>query len=154
MDVHLMVTHPEEAWRWYSEVAEAISFHPETATLPLRLVDEIRGSGHLCGIALNPHQSPRCWKRLLTKVDFVLVMGVNPGFGGQKFIPETVETIREIKELVPEVKVEVDGGVDNQIFPLLSEEGVDWIVVGSYITTAEDPVARFKELTRGGETGV
>lgn len=114
-----------------------ISFHIEEEKHPHRLVQYIRSLGIKPAIVLNPHTPPESIEFLLADIDMVLLMSVNPGFGGQAFIPSVVERAKRLKVLIerynPNCLIEVDGGVNNKNIYALKEAGVDIVVAGSYV---------------------
>jgi ribulose-phosphate 3-epimerase len=121
---------------------EYISFHIEEEKHPHRLIQKIRSLGIKPAIVLNPHTPPEAIEFLLADLDMVLLMSVNPGFGGQKFIPSVIERARRLKKLIeinnPNCLIEVDGGVNNENISLLKEAQADIVVAGSYIFSKPD----------------
>lgn len=143
LDIHLMVQNNTFFVDLFAPLKPAyITFHIEEEKHPHRLVHYIRSLGIKPGIVLNPHTPAEAVEYLLGDVDMVLVMSVNPGFGGQKFIPTVVEKIRRLKALRdrinPSCLIEVDGGVGSSNVGLLKEAGVDVCVAGSYVFGASD----------------
>lgn len=134
MDVHLMITDPDDYVEDFANAgADIISFHVEAALHPLRLIDKIRDLGCRAGVVLNPGTSQDAIEYLVEAVDMVLVMTVNPGFGGQAFIPEMLEKIRLVRAMLGERDLEVDGGIDDRTAPAAIEAGANVLVAGSYI---------------------
>ncbi len=138
LDIHLMVENNSFFVDLFAPLnPEFISFHIEEEKHPHRLVQKIRALGIRPAITLNPHTTPESIKYLLEDVDMVLLMSVNPGFGGQKFIPSVLERAKELKELInrynPNCLIEVDGGVNDQNIQSLKDAGVDVVVAGSYV---------------------
>jgi len=138
LDIHLMVENNSFFVDLFAPLnPEFISFHIEEEKHPHRLVQKIRSLGIRPAITLNPHTTPESIKYLLEDVDMVLLMSVNPGFGGQKFIPSVLERAKELKELInrynPNCLIEVDGGVNDQNIQSLKDAGVDVVVAGSYV---------------------
>ena len=151
LDVHLMITGPE---RYVSEFkkagADILTVHYEAVTHLHRLVWQIKNEDMMAGVALNPHTPICLLEDILPDLDMVLVMSVNPGFGGQKFIQNSlrkVEALREMAEqLNPDVMIEVDGGVDDETAPKLVEAGADILVSGNYIFKSSDPMQTIEGL--------
>lgn len=152
-DAHLMVENPE---KWVADFknagADIITIHVEADRHAHRTLSLIRSLGIKAGIALNPSTSPETIRYLLPYCDIVLVMSVNPGFGGQRFIPETPEKIARIKQMIQhcacDVEIEVDGGVNEQTAKLCIEAGATILVAGNSVFRADDP-KRMIELLRG-----
>lgn len=143
LDIHLMVQNNTFFVDLFAPLKpEYITFHIEEEKHPHRLVHYIRSLGIKPGIVLNPHTPAEAVEYLLGDVDMVLVMSVNPGFGGQKFIPTVVEKIKRLKALRdrinPDCLIEIDGGVGSSNIALLKEAGVDICVAGSYVFGAEN----------------
>ena len=134
IDVHLMVEKPSQMVEWFLDAgADWISFHPETEAHPYRLLQTIQSKGKKAGIALNPGTSLSVLEPLSDVLDFVLVMSVNPGFGGQMFIPSVLVKIEKIRNLYPHLLIEVDGGIDEKNACALRNKGADVLVAGSTI---------------------
>ena len=135
MDVHLMITEPEEFVEDFANAgADIISFQIEAALHPHRLVTKIKELGCLAGVALNPGTSEDDIEFLADMVDMVLVMSVNPGFGGQEFIPDMLRKIQNVRAMLGEDKdLEVDGGIDSQTAGEVIEAGANVLVAGSYV---------------------
>lgn len=143
LDIHLMVQNNTFFVDLFAPLKpEFITFHIEEEKHPHRLVQHIRSLGIKPGIVLNPHTPAEAVEYLLGDVDMVLVMSVNPGFGGQKFIPTVVEKIQRLKALRdrinPNCLIEIDGGVGSSNISILKEAGVDVCVAGSYVFGADD----------------
>jgi ribulose-phosphate 3-epimerase len=143
LDIHLMVENNTFFVDLFAPLKpEYISFHIEEEKNPHRLIQYIRSLGIKPAIVLNPHTPAEAIEYLLGDLDMVLVMSVNPGFGGQKFIPTVVEKIRRLKVLRdrinPNCLIEIDGGVGSSNIEMLKEAGVDICVAGSYVFGAED----------------
>ena len=138
LDIHLMVENNSFFVDLFAKFKpEYISFHIEGEKHPHRLIQKIRSLGIKPAIVLNPHTPPSCVEYLLQDLDMVLLMSVNPGFGGQKFIDSVISKAKELKKLInkhnPNCLIEVDGGVNNKNVSLLKEAGVDMVVAGSYV---------------------
>lgn len=143
LDIHLMVENNTFFVDLFAPLKpEFITFHIEEEKHPHRLVQYIRSLGIRPGIVLNPHTPAEAIEYLLSDVDMVLVMSVNPGFGGQKFIPNVVEKIERLKVLRdrinPDCLIEIDGGVSDKNIELLKNAGVDVCVAGSYVFNHSD----------------
>jgi len=143
LDIHLMVQNNTFFVDLFAPLKPGfITFHIEEEKNPHRLIQYIRSLGIRPGIVLNPHTPAEAVEYLLGDVDMVLVMSVNPGFGGQKFIPTVVEKIERLKllrdRINPNCLIEIDGGVGSSNIQMLKEAGVDVCVAGSYVFGAED----------------
>jgi ribulose-phosphate 3-epimerase len=134
MDVHLMISDPGAYVEDFASAgADLISFHIEASPHPLRIVDKIRDLGLQAGIVLNPGTPTDDIEYVVDAVDFVLVMTVNPGFGGQKFIPEMLRKIELVRAMIGTRDLEVDGGIDDNTAPQVIKAGANVLVAGSYI---------------------
>lgn len=138
LDIHLMVQNNPFFVDLFAPLKPGyISFHIEEEKHPHRLIQKIRAYGIKPAIVLNPHTRPEAVEFLLEDLDMVLLMSVNPGFGGQKFIPSVIEKAQRLKEMVlkrnPSCLIEVDGGVNDKNVGLLADAGVDVVVAGSYV---------------------
>src|SRR5215471_21088248 len=155
LDVHLMITEPE---RYVSEFvaagADMVTVHVEACTHLQRTLAQIRELGARAGVALNPSTPPSALEFVLDDLDLVLVMSVNPGFGGQSFIPSAHRKLREVKKLVATrpIDVSVDGGVKADLAKSLAEDGASILVAGSAVFGAADPAAAVRAL-RAAATG-
>lgn len=144
LDVHLMIVEPQKFIQEVKDCgAEIMNVHYETCTHLHRVVQQIKAAGMKAGVTLNP-ATPVCLLRdIITEVDLVLLMSVNPGFGGQKFIPQTLNKVRELRALIEETGskalIEVDGGVNDKTGEQLRDAGADILVAGNYVFKAEDP---------------
>lgn len=141
-DVHLMVDNPGEQVGQFAEAgAEMISFHIEATKHPHRLVQSIKALGVKVGVALNPATPINMVEDLLGDIDMVLVMTVNPGWGGQQLIPMQLEKVRQLRELLgakTDVKIQVDGGVTSETAGACIEAGANVLVAGSAIISSKD----------------
>lgn len=138
LDIHLMVENNSFFVDLFAPLKPAyISFHIEEEKHPHRLIQKIRNYNIKPAITLNPHTPPEAIEFLLQDLDMVLLMSVNPGFGGQKFIPSVVDKIKRLKAMIekknPKCLIEVDGGVTNENITILRDAGVDVAVAGSYV---------------------
>ncbi len=150
-DVHLMIVQPERYIKQFKDAgADIFNVHYEASTHLHRTIQAIHAEGMKAGVTLNPHSSVSLLQDIIQDVDLVLLMSVNPGFGGQKFITNTLNKIDELKELIlkknSKALIEVDGGVDGVTAPKLISAGVDVLVSGSYIFKSEDPIKTISDL--------
>jgi ribulose-phosphate 3-epimerase len=151
LDVHLMIIDPDRYLARFRDAGAAILTVQYEACVHLnRTVNEIRKLGMKAGVALNPHTPAGHLKHVLNCIDMVLIMTVNPGFGGQSFIMESYEKIRELREMIDsgghDVLIQVDGGVDtNNAFSLVSA-GVDVLVAGNSVFSSPDPLETIRKL--------
>lgn len=151
LDVHYMIVEPERYIKQTAALgAMMMNVHYEACTHLHRTIQEIHDAGMKAGVTLNP-STPICLlEDIICDVDMVLLMSVNPGFGGQKFIENTIDKVKQLRELIArkgsKALIEVDGGVQNETAPRLAEAGVDVMVAGSYVFRADDPHARINEL--------
>ncbi|MBO0358516.1 ribulose-phosphate 3-epimerase [Hymenobacter sp. BT186] len=151
LDVHLMIEDPQN---YLSAVRDAgarnITVHYEACTHLHRVVQQIKALGCQAGVALNPHTPVWLLEDIAADLDLVLVMSVNPGFGGQSFIPNTLRKVTELKELLVDsgssALIEIDGGVNIDNAAALVEAGADVLVAGSFVFSSPDPVATLAEL--------
>ncbi len=144
LDVHFMITNPERyILQTKKSGAMLMNVHYEACTHLNRVIHEIHLSGMKAGVTLNPSTPVAQLEDVIKDVDLVLLMSVNPGFGGQELIPNTYEKVKRLKELIllsgSNALIEVDGGVNEETAPLLVKAGVDVLVSGSYIFDSEDP---------------
>ncbi len=151
LDVHLMIEKPERyVEAFFQAGANVITVHYEASTHLHRTIQHIKDLGCKAGVALNPHTPVRLLEDILDDLDLVLIMSVNPGFGGQKFIPRSMQRIRELRSMIDsgpsEVLIEVDGGVFNGNAAALVEAGVNVLVAGSAVFKADDPAAMISSL--------
>ncbi|MEV0625626.1 ribulose-phosphate 3-epimerase [Nonomuraea wenchangensis] len=151
LDCHLMIADPD---RWAPQYAEAgagsVTIHAEAAKAPVRTLREIRAQGARAGLALNPATAVEPYEDLLPELDMLLLMTVEPGFGGQKFLDMVLPKVRRTRELVRRhggrIWVQVDGGVDAETIGRCAEAGADVFVAGSAVYGASDPGAAVDEL--------
>ena len=151
LDVHFMIVHPEQYIERTARLgAMLMNVHLEACTHLHRTVQEIHQAGMKAGVTLNPSTPVSALEDIIGDVDLVLLMSVNPGFGGQKFIPNTINKVSRLRELIARsgsnALIEVDGGVQNETAPRLVEAGADVLVSGSYIFGAENPTEVIKSL--------
>jgi ribulose-phosphate 3-epimerase len=153
LDVHLMIVHPEKYLKEFQKVgAHSISVHYEACTHLHRTIQEIKALGCKASVAINPHTPVHLLEDILPELDIVLVMSVNPGYSGQKFIPHTYQKVTALKALIQQkgakTLIEVDGGVSNLNASELLKAGADVLVSASYIFGATDPKAAIHELKK------
>lgn len=151
LDVHLMIKDPNPYIGDFKKAgAEILTVHYEACTHLHRTIQEIKSSGMKAGVALNPHTPVHLLEEVIQELDLVLIMSVNPGFGGQKFIPSAVEKVKKLKQLIIEknasVIIEVDGGVNLETGRLLVEAGADALVAGSFVFNSENPQKTIEAL--------
>lgn len=153
LDVHLMIEEPEKYITAFRDAgADYLSLHYEATRHLHRAMQQIRDAGMKAGVVLNPATPVVLLKDILPYLDFVLLMSVNPGFGGQKFIPQVLGKVARLRSMIDEggydVLIEVDGGVNDLTAPKLFEAGADALVAGSYVFGAPDPKAAIETLLR------
>lgn len=154
-DVHLMIEKPERLIpEFYKAGADLLTVHYEACVHLHRVVHSIKELGIKAGVALNPATPVALLKNIISDVDMILIMSVNPGFGGQTFIPGAIDKIKELKELAqdfnPNLLIQVDGGINDQNAPQVLEAGADVLVAGSYIFKSPDidlAVAKLKNIS-------
>ena len=152
-DCHLMIANPENYVEQFCKVGcDMVSFHIEATNHADRVIQVIKNNGKKAGIVLNPQTSIERIKYLLPKLDYVLIMTVNPGFGGQKFIPEMLEKIEELAKLREEKNynflIEVDGGINTETSKACRDKGADLLVCGSFLFGASDKEKTLGELLK------
>ena len=151
LDVHFMIVHPEQYIQQTARLgAMMMNVHAEACTHLHRTVQEIHQAGMKAGVTLNPSTPVSVLQDIICDVDMVLLMSVNPGFGGQKFIENTIQKVKRLRQLIIEsgskALIEVDGGVQGSTAPRLVEAGCDVLVSGSYVFKAAAPLATIKGL--------
>ena len=152
MDVHLMITDPDDYVEAFAHAgADIISFHIEAALHPLRLIDKIRDLGCKAGVVLNPGTSQDEIEFIVDSVDMVLVMTVNPGFGGQAFMPEMLEKIRLVRAMIGDRDLEVDGGINAGTAADVYEAGANVLVSGNYIFSSDSYLDAIEGLRHATE---
>ncbi|MCI6558216.1 MAG: ribulose-phosphate 3-epimerase [Prevotella sp.] len=153
LDVHLMIVNPE---RYIKQVADTgammMNVHYEACTHINRTIHEIHEAGMRAGVTLNPGTPVSMLEEVIDDIDMVLLMSVNPGFGGQAFIENTIDKVKRLRKMIDQterkVLIEVDGGVQQNTAPRLVEAGVDVLVSGSYVFKAADPKQVIANLRR------
>lgn len=151
LDVHFMIEHPERyVQRTAKTGAMMMNVHYEACVYLHRTVQEIHDAGMKAGVTLNPSTPVCLLEDILNDVDMVLLMSVNPGFGGQKFIEGTIDKLRALREMVDRKNsralIQIDGGVQAETAPRLVEAGADVLVSGSYVFKAADPIQTIHDL--------
>lgn len=151
LDVHFMIVHPEQYIEQTAKLgAMMMNVHYEACIHLHRTIQQIHAAGMKAGVTLNPSTPVGVLEDVIRDVDMVLIMSVNPGFGGQKFIENTIRKVQRLRKLINETGshalIEVDGGVQAETAPLLVRAGVDVLVSGSYIFKNIDPVSCIKAL--------
>jgi len=151
LDVHLMIIDPDRYIEEFAALNAAIlTVHYEACTHLHRSLQKIKSCGMKAGVALNPHTPVQVLKDIIRDIDLVCLMSVNPGFGGQSFIEQTYEKVRELKALINEkgatTLIEIDGGVTDANARALTEAGADVLVAGSFVFKSDDPTATIAQL--------
>lgn len=151
LDVHFMIVHPEQYIRQTAKLgAMMMNVHYEACTHLHRTIQEIHDAGMKAGVTLNPATPVSVLEDIICDVDMVLLMSVNPGFGGQKFIENTIGKVQRLRKLITEkgshALIEVDGGVQGETAPRLVQAGVDVLVSGSYVFKSKTPEAVIHSL--------
>ena len=150
-DVHLMIENPDLYLEDFKNAgADMITVHQESTKHLHRTVQRIKALGLKAGVSLNPATSVLTLEHILPDIDMVLIMSVNPGFGGQSFIPESLAKIKKLKALAeeknPNLQIQVDGGINKDNAKIVSEAGADILVAGSAVFGAEDRMKAIKEI--------
>jgi ribulose-phosphate 3-epimerase len=153
LDVHLMIEAPERYIGPFIDAgADCLSVHQETCPHLDGTLREIRKRGALAGVVLNPSTPVTTLEDVLELADYVLVMSVNPGFGGQKFIPRSLDKIRRLDHMRRDLRlplaIEIDGGIDKENLADVVRAGCDWVVTGSSVFHTPDPAATLAEMRR------
>ena len=151
LDVHLMIVEPEKYFEAFAKAgADIITFHYEASKHIHRAVQQIKALGIHAGVVLNPHTPVSVLEDILGDLDLVLLMSVNPGFGGQQFIERTYEKIRKLRSMITEQNatalIEVDGGVNTTNAKALFEAGADVLVAGNAIFKSDNPIEIIQQL--------
>lgn len=156
LDVHLMIEKPERYIEGFRKAgADIISVHYEACPHLHRVIQQIKETGAQAGVAINPHTPVQCLEDIIEDLDLVVVMSVNPGFGGQKFIYQSIPRIRKLRELIDvhnsSALIEVDGGVGLQNAQEILKAGADVLVAGNSVFGAADPAEAIRLLKSVGE---
>ncbi|MDC3317872.1 ribulose-phosphate 3-epimerase [Schleiferiaceae bacterium] len=151
MDVHLMIVQPERYIQTFKECgADILTVHAEACTHLHRTIQEIHNAGMKAGVALNPHTPVSVLEDIIQDLDEVLLMSVNPGFGGQKFIENTIKKTAQARELIDrtgsKALIEIDGGVNLETGARLLAAGADALVAGSFVFKSDNPLATIAAL--------
>ena len=153
LDVHLMIQEPEK----YAEIfkkagADILTVHVEACNHLHRNIQQIKSLGMKAGVAINPHTPVELLKEIIHDIDLVCLMSVNPGFGGQTFIPHTLNKIKRLREMIDEqslnVKIEIDGGVTLQNASAIINAGADVLVAGNTVFKSDDPIKTIAQLKK------
>lgn len=150
-DVHLMIVEPEKyAEAFKNAGADVLTVHIETCQHLHRNIQQIKSLGMKAGVALNPHTPVSLLIDILQDIDLVLIMSVNPGFGGQKFIQHSIEKIRAVRKMIDSkglnIQIEVDGGVSLENAPAIVRAGADILVAGNTVFNADNPIEMINTL--------
>jgi len=153
LDVHLMIQNPDPYLEEFKIAgADILTVHYEACTHLHRTIQKIKSLGMKAGVALNPHTPVSVLKHLMNEIDLVLIMSVNPGFGGQSFISDSFSKVTELKQLITELGlpliIEVDGGVNLENAMLLVGAGADAVVAGNFVFNSENPVDAIEALSK------
>ena len=151
LDVHLMIVNPERYVQKFAELgSEILTVHLEASTHLHRTVENIKNNGMKSGVAINPHTPVSSLNAIITDIDLVCLMSVNPGFGGQSFIENTYKKVEELRSLIEKTNsralIEVDGGVNKENAKQLFDSGANVLVAGSSVFKSEDPISTISYL--------
>lgn len=153
LDVHLMIVNPDQYIQTFADMnTDILTVHYEACTHLHRTIGAIKETGMKAGVAINPHTSVELLADVINDIDLVCIMSVNPGFGGQKFITNTFNKVKRLKQIITEnnadVKIEIDGGVTLDNYKNLLYAGADVLVAGSTVFKSEDPRKTIIELKK------
>jgi ribulose-phosphate 3-epimerase len=151
LDVHLMIEHPDSYLENFKKAgADILTVHVEACRHLNRTISAIKALGMKAGVALNPHTPVSCLEEVIQELDLVLIMSVNPGFGGQKFIPSSIQKVKKLADLIQEKKsnalIEVDGGVNLETGMELKMVGAQALVAGSFVFGSTNPLETITNL--------
>ena len=151
IDVHLMIVDPDRYIKTFADLgSDILTVHYEACTHLHRTLQEIKANGMKAGVALNPHTNVNVLEDVINDIDLVLIMSVNPGFGGQSFIENTYKKVKQLKEIImrnnASTLIEVDGGVTNKNAAQLVDAGADALVAGSFVFKSENPTQTIADL--------
>ena len=151
LDMHLMIVEPQKFIKEVKDAgAEYMNVHYEACLHLSRVIQQIKEAGMKAGVTLNPATPVAVLEDVICDIDMALIMSVNPGFGGQKFIPNSIKKVRQLRKMIVEsgskALIEVDGGVNEETGRLLKEAGADILVAGNYVFKAENPLQRISTL--------
>jgi ribulose-phosphate 3-epimerase len=157
LDVHLMIDDADRTIDWYLDAgADILTVHVEASNHIHRTLQRIRSAGRVPGVSLNPGTPVADLEGIIGEADVVLVMSVNPGFGGQAFIPGAVARVKAVRELAgavgATVRIAVDGGIDTTTAPLVSAAGASILIAGNAIFCAEDPAAALEAIRHAADS--
>ena len=157
LDVHLMIVQPERYVEEFRKTgADILTVHLEACTHLHRTIQQIKAAGMKAGVSLNPHSPVGLLEDVIRDIDVVLLMSVNPGFGGQSFIEQTIEKVKKLKTLIQsagaKTLIEIDGGVNFETGRRLVEAGADALVAGSFVFNSPDPKSRIEGYVFGKVT--
>ncbi len=155
-DVHLMIVEPEKYFEEFKKAgADILTVHYEASTHLHRSLQAIKALGMKAGVSLNPHTPVSLLENIITEIDLVLIMSVNPGFGGQKFIPQALDKIRSLKKMIQaagcSTLIEIDGGVTLENAAEIVNAGADVLVAGNTVFSSQDPADTIKRLKQAGK---
>jgi len=153
IDVHLMIVDPDRYIETFKNLgADILTVHYEACTHLHRSLQAIKAAGMKAGVAINPHTNVALLEDVINDIDLVCIMSVNPGFGGQSFIENTYKKVQQLKEIIVKnnasTLIEIDGGVTDKNAADLVKAGADVLVAGSFVFTAEDPIATIDNLKK------
>jgi ribulose-phosphate 3-epimerase len=153
LDVHLMIVEPERYIEVFAELgSEILTVHYEASTHLHRTLQTIKSNGMKAGVALNPHTPVKLLDAIINDIDLVCLMSVNPGFGGQSFIKNTYDKVKELKKIINKSKastlIEIDGGITNKNAKTLIDCGADILVAGSYVFSSKNPSETIAKLKK------
>jgi ribulose-phosphate 3-epimerase len=153
LDVHLMIVNPDQYIETFAQLgANILTVHYEACTHLHRTVQNIKANGMKVGVALNPHTPVSVLSEIINELDLVLIMSVNPGFGGQSFIENTYKKVSELKELISTYNsntlIEIDGGVNAIIAPVLLQKGANVLVAGNFVFSSQNPIQTINNLVK------
>ena len=154
LDVHLMIVKPERYIKTFSDLGSNIlTVHYEACTHLHRTIQEIKDNGMKAGVAINPHTKVELLSEIISDIDLVCLMSVNPGFGGQSFIEATYKKVSKLKQIITNAnsncKIEIDGGISDKNAKKLLKTGADVLVAGNHVFKSDDPtetIAKLKNL--------
>lgn len=153
LDVHLMIVEPERYIEVFAELgSEILTVHYEASTHLHKTLQTIKSNGMKAGVALNPHTPVKLLDAIINDIDLVCLMSVNPGFGGQSFIKNTYDKVKELKTIINKSKastlIEIDGGITNKNAKTLIDCGADILVAGSYVFSSKNPSETIAKLKK------
>lgn len=147
-EAHLMISNPEEWIEKNNKLADTILVHIESTNEPEKIIRLVKTKGKKIGFVLNPETSIEKIKSYLNKIDEVLIMAVNPGFYGSPFLPETLNKVKELRKLKPNMEIEVDGGISPDTINQVYKAGANLFICGSYLQKSDDVKKAIEELEK------